>query len=270
MKVTLVGLWVGALAALTTSAWAECTDWSLAPTKGSSSSEWREHDKSGRLLVAESGTLKTTGLDLSVVCQGWVWIGQLEAASGDRAYLGLSDRNVWLPTSSHIDRQTVGVTMEVPLAERWSLQLGVDGRRVRRNIKSTAQALGYAERFTYLTLKAGVGYSRPLAPGWSMHAKAAVGYLPQGQLAVTLPGADATTLTLGHGRSSEWGLGLRYAPDAASTGWQWTLDWLAQEESVAAGPAKAIYRGSRLIGSASQPATRQRHETFRLAAHYHF
>ncbi|MFT3816998.1 MAG: hypothetical protein QM750_05130 [Rubrivivax sp.] len=209
--------------------------------------------------MRERGSLQAAAVTLQGQDCGWSapgpWSATLSAARGERRYDGQTSSGQALRTRS--DWQQTGLVLQVlPWGdERWRLGARLRWQRLERDIRSTAAAMGYPERFdaAQAVLVGRLGGRLDAAPlQWDVQL--ALGGGPGGRMRLQLPGLDPTTLRLGSSRLLQLDARLqgRLAP-----AWRWQLALQAVSERAGAGPARAITRNGQIVGGAQQPATRQ-------------
>ena len=209
--------------------------------------------------MRERGSLRAAALSLQGQDCAWNWTGPwsatLSAARGQRHYDGQTSNGQALQTRSDL-QQTGLVLQALPWGgERWRLGARLRWQRVERDIRSTAAAAGYPERFDTVqaALVGRLSGSLDAAPlRWELQL--ALGGGPGGRMRLQLPGLDATTLRLGSSRLLQMEARL-HGPLAPA--WRWQLALQAGSERAAAGPARALTRNGQIVGGAQQPATRQ-------------
>lgn len=261
---------ISVLMLFTASARAECTDWTVGPQKGTLSSQWVELDESDQSLLLERGNLSTIGLSVSTRCKSTNWTFDFQEAHGQRHYRGLSNKGQTLETNSQIRQKNWGIEADVPIADHWLWGARLQNYRIDRELQSTSQANGYPETFRYWVAETGIQLHQPLAEQLTWTTDAWIGHIPVGRLRVDLPNADPTSLHLGQGHTTEWGMGLTYSPAEATTGWHWSIGWHVRTTTISAGASAPLFRGQRLVGTARQPETHQHSRRLALQAQYRF
>ncbi len=235
---------------------------------GPLASRWHETGAQGETLVRERGSLRAAALSVQGQDCGWralgPWSATLATASGARDYDGQTSGGHALQTRSDL-RQTGLVLQALPWGdERWRLGARLRWQRVERDIRSTATAAGYPERFD----TAQAALVGRISGGWNAAAlqplqrlqplqwdlQLALGGGPGGRMRLQLPGLDPATLRLGSSRL--WQIEARLHGPLAPA-WRWQLALQAGSERAAAGPAGALTRNGQIVGGAQQPATRQ-------------
>ncbi|MCA0239677.1 MAG: hypothetical protein LCI02_02370 [Proteobacteria bacterium] len=251
---------------------AACTlQW--AADAGPLASRWHETGAQGETLVRERGSLQAAALALQGQDCAWRWAGPwsatLSAARGGRDYDGQTSSGQALQTRS--DLQHTGLVLQaLPWGdEHWRLGARLRWQRVARDIRSTAAAAGYPERFDTAqaalvgrlsgSLDGSLDRSSATAPAPPLQAaqwelQLALGGGPGGRLRLQLPGLDPATLRLGSSRLLQFEARL-HGPLAPA--WRWQLALQAGSERAAAGPLQALTRNGQIVGAAQQPATRQ-------------
>jgi hypothetical protein len=226
---------------------------------GPLASRWHETGAQGETLVRERGSLSAAALTVQGQDCGWralgPWSATLAAARGQRDYDGQTSGGQALQTRSDL-QQTGLVLQALPWGdERWRLGARLRWQRVERDIRSTAAAAGYPERFdtAQAALVGRLGGSWSAAPlQWDLQL--ALGGGPGGRMRLQLPGLDPATLRLGSSRLLQMEARL-HGPLAPA--WRWQLALQAGSERAAAGPARTLTRNGQIVGGAQQPATRQ-------------
>lgn len=238
---------------------------------GVTHSTWEETSALGRSLVREQGTLRHASVAADGACQGWQWRLALARSTGERAYVGVSNTNAPLQTHSGLAITDASVMGWTPALSGWSGGLRLTHRRIDRDIASTGTVRGYPERFAYWQAAAGIRQVWALTPTLVLSGDGWLGGGPAGTMALRLPNADATELTLGRSRVAELGLQIgsaASAPDQA--GWSWQARFDYQWQHLAAGPVKTLMRNGVPVGGAAQPATRQKTVGLGAGVQYRF
>ena len=244
----------GTLLFITTMAAADCNDVTMSSSGGLTGSQWQEFSASGKPLVKETGTLLVTRLDALAHCGGLQWHIHWAQAQGQRRYIGITNTQQAATSSTDIRDQSMQLDAQMPLDAHWSAALGVERRNTHRNIHSTEQASGYPERFSQWTGLAGLRYQHSASEDTTWAATAWVGRTLTGQVWLDLPNAEPTRLSLGAGHVVETSLTWAEKKTAESR-WTWasTLSWRATR--TASGPASALMKNGRWVGTALQPQT---------------
>jgi hypothetical protein len=269
------GLFCGLMlvaAAWTSSAWsADCGLPAAGAQWGLTRSTWEESSAAGRLLVREQGTLRRAGITADGACQGWQWRLALARSAGERAYDGVSNTSAPLQTHSALVITDASAQGWSPVWSGWSGGLRLNHRRIDRDIASTGTVRGYPERFAYWQAAAGVRQAWALTPKLALSGDAWLGGGPAGTMALRLPNADATELTLGRSRVAEIGLQIGSTDSATKqTGWSWHARADYQWQRMAAGPVTTLMRNGIPVGGAAQPATRQTNAGLGAGAQFRF
>jgi hypothetical protein len=234
-------------------------------------SHWEETNGQGRLLVRERGTLYRAGFTVDGACERWQWRLALARSTGARAYDGVSNTNFPIQTTSGLAIADASAQLWTPALASWSGGLRLNHRTLNRDIAGTGQVRGYPERFTYWQAAVGLRHELALTPDLIISGEGWLGGGPAGTLALNLPIADPTQLTLSSSRLAE--IGLQIGSPALATGqagWSWHARVDYQWQAIAAGPAKALMRNGIPVGGAAQPATQQQALGVGAGAHYRF
>ena len=254
----LCGLFL-AVAAGSGPAWSlDCSGFALGAQAGMTRSLWEENSALGPLLVRERGTLRRTAITAEETCALWQWRLTLARSTGARAYDGVSNTGALIQTHSALTIIDSSAQAWTPAVSGWSGGLRLNHRKIDRIIAGTGRVLGYPERFSYWQSAAGLRQELALGSDLVVSGDAWLGGGPGGKMALQLPNADATELTLGSSRVAEIGLQIGSAPGAPNqAGWSWHARVDYQWQRLAAGPARALVRNGIPVGGAAQPATRQ-------------
>ena len=219
-------------------------------------SRWREVDAQQRALVLEQGTLWRSGLGASSNCLGGETTLAWHHAVGSRDYDGLSSVGAPIQTVSRLRADEWHLSHRQPIAGPWALSARLSAVRLRRDLAGVGAVQGYPEQFTYWQAALGARLALPVGASLLVAADAWWGGGPAGRLALRLPTADPTSLTLGTTRTAE--LALRLQPrQPAGKGWTWDAAMEQRLTLLAAGPPGALMRNGALVGGAAQPRTRQ-------------
>ena len=253
-------------------AWSlDCSGFALGAQAGVTRSVWEETSALGSLLVRERGTLRRTAITAEETCALWQWRLTLARSTGARAYDGVSNTSAPIQTQSALTITDTSAQAWTPAMSGWSGGLRLNHRKIDRTIAGTGRVLGYPERFSYWQAAAGLRQELALGPDLVVSGDAWLGGGPAGKMALQLPNADATELTLGSSRVAEIGLQIGSAPSAPNqTGWSWHARVDYQWQHMAAGPARALMRNGIPVGGAAQPATRQQTAGLGAAIQYRF
>jgi hypothetical protein len=238
---------------------------------GVTRSTWEETSALGRLLVREQGTLRRASVTADGACQGWQWRLALARSTGERAYEGVSNTSAPIQTHSGLAITDASAQGWTPAWSGWSGGLRLTHRRIDRDIASTGTVRGYPERFAYWQAATGIRQVWALTPTLVLSGDGWLGGGPAGTMALRLPNADATELTLGSSRVAELGLQISSAASAPDqTGWSWHARIDYQWQRMAAGPVKTLMRNGIPVGGAAQPATRQKTAGLGAGVQYRF
>lgn len=219
-------------------------------------SRWREFDAQQRRLLLEQGTLRRSGLGVSSNCLGGETMLAWRRTVGTRDYDGLSNVGAPIQTVSQLRADEWQLSHRQPIAGPWSLSARLSSYRLHRDLAGVGAVQGYPEQFTYWQAALGARLALPVGASLQLAADAWWGGGPAGRLALRLPTADPTSLSLGTTRSAE--LALRLQPrHPAGTGWTWDAGIEQRLTLLAAGPPGALMRNGALVGGAAQPRTRQ-------------
>lgn len=240
-------------------AWSlDCSGFALGAEVGTTRSVWEENSALGLLLVRERGTLRRMAITAEENCALWQWRLTLARSTGARAYDGVSNTSAPVQTQSALIITDTSAQAWTPAVSGWSGGLRLNHRKIDRTIAGTGRVLGYPERFSYWQAAAGLRQELALGPDLVVSGDAWLGGGPGGKMALQLPNADATELTLGSSRVAEIGLQIGSASGVPNrTGWSWHARMDYQWQHMAAGPARALMRNGIPVGGAAQPATRQ-------------
>lgn len=263
---------VGALALLTS--WnalgQTCAEANISPQLGTETSRWEELSRSGKRLVLETGHLHSKGLTFSVRCN--VADGSLawSDSRGTRTYRGATNTGQAATSFSDIAHQKISGSVHFHADANWSLGGRWAHNTIHRSIQTNSQAEGYPEHFQFNDVSIGVRYKQAL----SQHLMGQVDYwqgriLP-GQSNVTFPNFAPTRLQLGSGRSRELGISIGNKLGANDPAWTWSAAMHIREDRIEEGSPQALYKGSRLVASAVQPAIGLRTSQFVAKLNYAF
>jgi hypothetical protein len=246
--------WGALLFACTYASAKDCKFTAASFSGGLIDSRWQEFSATGQFLLEEKGTLIAERLNLEAFCFGTEWHVDWSQARGQRHYAGLTNKQQAATTTTDIQDESVNVGFMLPLNNFWSAGIGLERRDTYRNIRSTDKASGYPERFKELTGLAGLRYKVLISENTNLAASIWVGESIDGRVWLGLPNADPTTLTLGKGSIQEATLTWsRKTSSQSKWFWAYTVHWRSTDKD--AGPATALKRNDRLIGSAIQPRT---------------
>jgi hypothetical protein len=183
----------------------------------------------------------------------------------------VSNTNFPIQTTSALAITDASAQLWSPALADWTGGLRLNHRILNRDIASIGQVRGYPERFSYWQAALGLKRTLALNPGLIISGEGWLGGGPAGTLALNLPTADATQLTLGSSKLAEIALQLgspALTPGQAGWSWQARVDY--QWQTIAAGPAKALVRNGIPVGGAAQPAVRQQALGVSAGANYRF
>lgn len=265
-----LGLLLAGLAGITSQARAlNCTTPAPALIAGIERSQWREFDTQGNTLVHEAGTLNRIGLDVGARCTDVDWSAQWTHSTGARAYDGVTNTQVPVQTTSHVDSDALSLAGMFLLNERWALGGRLSYHQINRGIDSTGTVLGFPERYTYGLAALGARFQTALGEHLRLALTGWIGGNTGGNVWVQLPHADAATLPLGRTSLLESSLQLGSVP-ATNAGWSWQVRLNYRLEATAAGAARALRRNGVLVGAAAQPEIQQRIFGVDAAVQYRF
>lgn len=233
-------------------------------------SAWQERDGRGARLVSERGDLQgvwvrarreiawSERLRGAVSLQASLWHGQ-------RDYDGQTNRGQLIATTTAVRESDAQVETELALTGTLVATASLAPTQVHRDLRATAQALGYPERWRWTLAMAGLRW-RPRQPNGDLALHAAWGRPLDAQIMVWLPERDRTRLRPAAGDA--WHVALEWChrlPGGAS------LDhWLAltggwQRIDFGASAPATVTSGDLVVGAAAQPATRLQDRQLGLA-----
>ena len=230
-----------------------CDKGGLSPFVGTELSQWQENSNSGKRLVTETGRLQTMGLAITARCKIADWTLSWSDSRGARDYAGATNTGVAATTRSEIDHQKFLGSVLFHANESISVGARLVHNSINRNLLSNEFASGYFEHFQWNDLSLGMQYTQALTPDLAWRAHYWHGRILPGQSTVAFPNYSPASLSLGSGQTRELGLNLRKQLGAAEKGWAWSAAAHLRQDSISEGTPQALYKGSRVIGSAVQP-----------------
>ncbi|MDO9146732.1 MAG: hypothetical protein Q7U52_03555 [Hydrogenophaga sp.] len=260
----------------------DCGAPTLSLATGREHSRWEEFNPRGEPLLTERGWLQHTALTGTGRCGAASWQAQWAHSQGSRHYDGQTQTGTPVQTSSRlrVDALTLSGWQPLGALDRenpsgttspwaWGARLG--WRQTDRRIASTSTARGYPERFRAWQLALGARWRLHDAGPWRLSASGWAGGGPGGTARVSLPNADPLTLPLGHNRLLALGLQLDGDARGAQPGaWSWQLRLETQQETTAAGSARAVTRNGVPVAVATMPEIRQRQTVLSAALNRRF
>jgi hypothetical protein len=241
------------LATLASTASAACTEpellWQAAGL--SQGSRWDELTPSGQSLVHESGRLD--GLEFSgrLRCGAWQFAAHLTQLEGSRDYQGQTSTGIAVNSRSELRQRQARLQTSLDLTPTWQLGGRLSHQTHWRDIASAGAASGYPERFDWTLLEAGAQWQTGLGPG-QLQLAAWAGAPLQSSMALTLPGRDPASLSLGAMRQFELSAAWR---GPLRPGWQFQVDIAYRRTEIEQGASSVITRAGVPVGVAHQPRT---------------
>lgn len=226
--------------------------WKLTQSIGAVNSQWREKTPAGNVHVKEHGGLSTATTALTA-SHPWLDVTvRHEQMRGNRDYEGVTNQGQRASSVSGVRNGTLGLSAFKRVNATWALGVGVDRVAMHRDIRSTATASGYPEHYRYTLGKVGIQHRLTVAEGWHLHTHVWMGRAFAPALSLRLPGFDAVSMNLGHGRTAEvaWQL-VKTFPDSH---WQAAVTLAHRRDRFTAGDAVTLFKSGRIAGSAQQPA----------------
>lgn len=235
---------------------------------GTQRSAWEEFMPDGKRLLRERGWLSgASGGVQAPILLGDRRLGALALElghwRGTRDYEGATSFGTPVETSTGVRRTTLALRGEAALMPGWSATAELQPNRLHRDLRSTANALGYPEDWRWTLARIGVQWQSQGAQrsddagtaGLSGHA--AWGRAFASRVRLQLPGRDAATLEPGTGPA--WQAGARWGTElGAWSGARWSalaaIDW--ERITLGASAPVPLYANGVLVGAAMQPRTR--------------
>ena len=249
------GVWLLGLlaAAFSSAAAASCVESSASGAAAyvDNWSEWREFNIAGRNLVRETGSLQGVELSAEYRCDKWHLAAQIAQLNGTRIYDGQTNNGAPVISQSGIRQQQGHIQVMRNVTENWQLGSRLSGQTLWRDIASVGVAAGYPERFDWTLLSLGAQWQTRLGPG-QLTMQAWAGQQQQSSMALTLPGRDPMSLTLGAISQTELAAGWR---TQLSPAWHLQIDLGYRRTEMEQGSPSVIRRGGLPVGVAYQPRT---------------
>jgi hypothetical protein len=233
-------------------------------------SEWQERDSGGARLVSERGDLPGLWLrarrDVS-------WSDRLRGAvsvrasfwRGERDYDGQTSRGQLVATTTSVRQSDAHIEAELALTGTLAATASLAPTQVHRDLRATAQALGYPERWRWTLAMAGLRW-RPRHANGDVVLHAAWGRPLDAQITVWLPERDRMRLRPAAGDAWHVELEWRHRMPGGAGIDQWlalTGGWRRLDFGASA-PA-TVTSGGVVVGAAAQPATRLQDRQLGLA-----
>lgn len=249
---------------------AHCNAPAASAQTGVESSRWEEHNAQGQRLVRERGTLRQHRLVGHLRCADADWTLAWTLSQGARAYDGQTNTGTPVLSSSGLRAQELQWGVWWPVDGAWALGAQLDWSQTRRELRSTATALGFPERFQHWRTGLGARFQHPVGDRLIVSASGWVGGGPGGDVRVEFPGYAPVNLPLGNSRFSALGLELS-APHMLDTrDWRWSSALVYQRQVFRAGDARVLFKAGQPVGTAWQPASLLQHLRWTVGVHRDF
>lgn len=226
--------------------------WKLDQSVGVVDSQWREKTPDGVTHVKEGGQLQfaATVLTASHPLVD-VTVRHLQLR-GHRLYEGVTNQGHSATSMSEVRNGTLGLSVLKRASPSWTFDAAIDRVSMQRDIRSTAMAVGYSERYEYTMGTLGIQHQLGLLSGLDLLTHLSIGRSFDEGLLVSLPGFDPAQMKMGQGRTTgiSWQL-VKYFSDSK---WRASLKLGYVKDEFKSGDAITLFKGGRIAGSAQQPA----------------
>lgn len=226
--------------------------WKLDQSVGVVDSQWREKTPEGVTHVKEGGQLQFSATALTAshpLVDVTIRHVQLR---GHRLYEGVTNQGHAATSMSEVRSGTLGLSVLKKVSPTWTFDAAIDRVSMQRDIRSTAMAVGYPERYKYTMGTLGIQHQLGLFSGLDLHTHLSVGRSFDEGLLVSLPGFDPAQMKMGLGRTT--GISWQLVKSFSDSKWRASLKLGYVKDEFKAGDAITLFKGGRIAGSAQQPA----------------
>lgn len=229
--------------------------WKLDQSVGVVDSQWREKTPGGFTHVKEGGQLQFTSTAL-IASRSLVDVTIRHVQlRGHRLYEGVTNQGQGSTSMSEIRSSALGLSVLKWVSPSWAFDAAIDRVSMQREIRSTALAVGYPERYEYTMGKVGIQHRLSLVRGLDLYTHLSLGRSFDEWLWLSLPGFDPAKMKMGHGRTT--GISWQLVKSFSDSKWKASLKLGYVKEEFKAGDAITLFKSGRIAGSAQQPAWHQ-------------